>query len=428
MNISQIYRYFRQSTGVCTDTRKVKPDNIFIALKGENFNGNHFVKYALELGASFVIVDEKQAVVNEQCIYVEDGLKTLQKLANYHRNRFTLPVIAITGSNGKTTTKELMIAVLQKKYTVHHTEGNLNNHIGVPLTLLNIQTKHDISIVELGANHQNEIGALCEIAEPDYGLITNVGKAHLEGFGSFEGVIKGKTELYEYIKENGRLVFVNEQDDILIDKSDDIPRMFYGPRKNEVSLIRESPELHIKWGNDKIHTQLPGKYNFQNIQAAIAIGTYFRVDKELIIQAIEEYCPDNSRSQVIKTQSNTIILDSYNANPTSMIAAIDNLRYYQSKHNSKVIILGDMLELGEQSVAFHKQILELIEQYEFDNVLLVGPHFQKAGNDTNTSFYFFEDSVQAAKYIERQQPKDAVILIKGSRGIKMEKILKALPN
>ena len=427
MNISQIYRYFLQSTGVCTDTRKIKNGNIFIALKGDNFNGNNFVKYAFESGASFVIVDEKQAVINENCIYVEDGLHTLQKLANYHRNRFTLPVIAITGSNGKTTTKELIISVLKKKFFVHHTEGNFNNHIGVPLTLLNINQKHDISIIEMGANHQKEIESLCVIAEPDYGLITNVGKAHLEGFGGFEGVIKGKTELFKHIKEYGRLLFVNQQDDILMNKSKDIPRMLYGPDKNEISLVRESPELHIKWRGELIHTQLPGKYNFQNIQAAIAIGVYFRVEKPLIIQAIEEYNPDNSRSQVIKTSSNTIILDSYNANPTSVVAAIENLKQYQSKHKLKYVVLGDMLELGEHSFAYHKQILETLEENEFDHVLLVGPCFMESGNSYKTKFHFFEDSLQAAKYIEQHPPEDAVILIKGSRGIKMERILKALP-
>ncbi|MCF8218290.1 MAG: UDP-N-acetylmuramoyl-tripeptide--D-alanyl-D-alanine ligase [Bacteroidales bacterium] len=427
MNISQIYRYFLQSTGVCTDTRKIKNGNIFIALKGDNFNGNNFVKYAFESGASFVIVDEKQAVINENCIYVEDGLHTLQKLANYHRNRFTLPVIAITGSNGKTTTKELIISVLKKKFFVHHTEGNFNNHIGVPLTLLNINQKHDISIIEMGANHQKEIESLCVIAEPDYGLITNVGKAHLEGFGGFEGVIKGKTELFKHIKEYGRLLFVNQQDDILMNKSKDIPRMLYGPDKNEISLVRESPELHIKWRGELIHTQLPGKYNFQNIQAAIAIGVYFRVEKPLIIQAIEEYNPDNSRSQVIKTSSNTIILDSYNANPTSVVAAIENLKQYQSKHKLKYVVLGDMLELGEHSFAYHKQILETLGENEFDHVLLVGPCFMESGNSYKTKFHFFEDSLQAAKYIEQHPPEDAVILIKGSRGIKMERILKALP-
>ena len=427
MNISQIYRYFLQSTGVCTDTRKIKNGNIFIALKGDNFNGNNFVKYAFESGASFVIVDEKQAVINENCIYVEDGLHTLQKLANYHRNRFTLPVIAITGSNGKTTTKELIISVLKKKFFVHHTEGNFNNHIGVPLTLLNINQKHDISIIEMGANHQKEIESLCVIAEPDYGLITNVGKAHLEGFGGFEGVIKGKTELFKHIKEYGRLLFVNQQDDILMNKSKDIPRMLYGPDKNEISLARESPELHIKWRGELIHTQLPGKYNFQNIQAAIAIGVYFRVEKPLIIQAIEEYNPDNSRSQVIKTSSNTIILDSYNANPTSVVAAIENLKQYQSKHKLKYVVLGDMLELGEHSFAYHKQILETLGENEFDHVLLVGPCFMESGNSYKTKFHFFEDSLQAAKYIEQHPPEDAVILIKGSRGIKMERILKALP-
>ena len=428
MNIAELYRYFQKSTGVCTDTRKIEPGNIFIALKGENFNGNRFVKYALNSGAAYAIVDEEDAGINEQCILVDDGLKALQNLANYHRNRFTLPILALTGSNGKTTTKELIIAILKKKYSVHHTVGNLNNHIGVPLTLLNLKKEHDISIIEMGANHQKEIELLCEIAEPDYGLITNVGKAHLEGFGGFQGVIEGKTELYKYISEYGRLVFVNENDTILLDKSEKMQRMLYGPEKDNIVLKRESPELQMNWDGNTIYSQLPGIYNFQNIQAAIGVGMFFRVEKTSIIQAIEGYNPDNSRSQVIKTESNTIILDSYNANPTSMKAAIENIRQFDSSHPSKIVILGDMLELGEQSIELHKEILQLLVKYNFENVLLVGLCFKEAGENFNNKYHFFDDSVQAAEYVKKKPIENAVILIKGSRGIQMEKILKVLPE
>lgn len=424
MELSAIYRYLKKSKGICTDTRKIEKGSIYVALKGENFNGNDFVQQAFDSGASFAIIDEAQANINENCLLVEDTLKCLQELAQYHRSRFSLPVIGLTGSNGKTTTKELIVKVLKRKFNVHFTIGNLNNHIGVPLTLLELDKNSDISIVEMGANHQGEIELLSELCDPDYGLITNVGKAHLEGFGGVAGVIKGKTELYQHIAKQGRLLFVNEQDPVLLDKSESIPRILYGPQKNNLELIDETPLLKIKWKNHIINTQLTGKYNFQNIQAAIAIGGYFRVSDEDIVAAIEQYSPDNSRSQLLQAGTNQIILDSYNANPSSVKAALDNLMTYKSSHKKKVAILGDMLELGDESDALHAEVVRQLAECGFDKVILVGKDFSFA--EKSEQFKVFKDSAEAADFIRANPIQDSVVLIKGSRGIRMERVLTAI--
>ncbi len=422
MNTASLYRYFKKSSGVCTDTRRIRKNCLFIALKGENFNGNQFVEEAFANGASYALVDEKSGVINDSCFLVEDALGSLQELAVYHRKKFTIPVLALTGSNGKTTTKELIVSVLKKKYKVHYTSGNLNNHIGLPITLLNLNESHDISIIEMGANHKGEIKRLCEIGTPDYGLITNIGDAHLEGFGGYEGVIKGKTELYDYIRKQGRLLFVNEEDDLLLEKSRDIPRMLYGPVKNNIRLANETPFLHLELENQLIKTRLTGIYNLQNVHAAFAIGVYFRVDKKDILQALSEYSPDNNRSQVVEFKSNTLILDAYNANPTSVKAALKNLAAYNSNHSKKIVALGDMLELGSDSERLHSGIVALLKAANFDEVILVGPEFIKAAKDS--SFLTFEDSAAAAEYFSEYKPDDFLMLIKGSRGMRMEKILK----
>ncbi|MFO8054466.1 MAG: UDP-N-acetylmuramoyl-tripeptide--D-alanyl-D-alanine ligase [Bacteroidales bacterium] len=425
MDLSAIYKIFKDSAGICSDTRTIKQDCLFFALKGDNFNGNYFTEEAFEKGAKYAVVDQKEAVINEQCVLVENSLKTLQQLANYHRRRFTIPMIAITGSNGKTTTKEIMVAILQKKYHVHYTAANLNNHIGVPLTLLNLNESHEISVVEMGANHQGEIGQLCQIAEPDYGLITNVGMAHIEGFGSFEGVVKAKSELYDYLQKENRPVFVNEQDRILMAKSNAVSRITYGKIKDKLLVQKEFPTLVIQWNNIPVKTNLTGAYNLDNINAAIAVGNYFRVRKKDMIEAIEQYNPDNSRSQLIQTKNNTIILDAYNANPTSVRAALENLHKYDSGRSEKIVALGDMLEMGTESVKFHEQVVELLKQYHFDQVILVGNTF--ASLDEAQAFNVFKDSAQAVEFFQSSPPDNALILLKGSRGIRMERLLKAIP-
>lgn len=426
MRISKLYQIFLSSTGVCTDTRKITDGSLFIALKGEHFDGNQFVKQAFNSGAAYALVDNKEAVINENCFLVENSMVALQQLANYHRKRFFFPVIALTGSNGKTTTKELLVAILKQKYNVLYTQGNFNNHIGVPLTLLKLKAEHDIAVIEMGANHQGEIKALCEIAEPDYGLITNIGRAHLEGFGGIQGVIKGKTELYRFIKDSGRLLFVNEQDELLTKHSEGISRVFYGPQKNQLKLSQKTPLLWLQWKQQNIQTQMTGAYNAQNIQAALGIGLYFRVEVDDIIAALESYSPDNSRSQIIHAGTNVIILDAYNANPTSVKVAVENLKAYESKHSSKMIALGDMLELGDESLVFHQQIYDFVKAQDFDKTIFVGQEFKNVVAQHGE--HIFDTSSQAAAYLASAPPEDAVVLIKGSRGIRMETLLKAVTS
>ncbi len=430
--ISELYSLFRQFPVVTTDSRKTAPGTIFFALKGESFNGNQFAGSALQQGCSYVLIDEEQYYTGEKCILVKDCLVTLQELAKYHRTQLKIPFIAITGSNGKTTTKEYIKNVLSKGYNVLATTGNLNNHIGVPLTLLSITPQVEIAIIEMGANHIGEIAQLCEIAQPDFGLITNMGKAHIGEFGSFEAIVKAKTELYQYLRKKGGKIFINSSNELLVSNAAGLEQITYGSSPADFcscELAGTSPFLQVKYENELISSQLIGKYNFENIAAAICIGKYFNVEIKKIKQAIEEYAPSNNRSQILHTKTNTLILDAYNANPSSMRAAIEN--FCEMKGENKWLILGDMRELGKYEVEEHKNILELISAKKLTHVVLVGEVFIKATAelrpDTFTPRLFKNSDELAARLKEQplsQEPSH--ILIKGSRGIKLEKVVEFL--
>lgn len=429
--MDKIYSAFLNSTGVCTDTRKILKGSIFFALKGPSFNANSFALKALELGASFAVIDEEIKRNDTRLLKVTDVLTALQQLATYHRNKFSIPVIGLTGSNGKTTTKELIAAVLKTKFNVLFTEGNLNNHIGVPLTLLQLKKEHTIAVIEMGANHQGEINLLSNIANPTHGLITNVGKAHLEGFGGFEGVIKGKTELYDYLKKNNGTIFCNHNNNFLKPLCENYQHVvYYGYDEKAFvngSVAESIPYLSLEWKsreNSKINktkTQLTGEYNLENVLSAIVIGKFFSVDDDSINSAIENYAPSNQRSQVVKKNSNTIILDAYNANPTSMSAALRNLD--ENYSGKKIIILGEMLELGNESLKEHKNILNQIASMQKENLILVGSLFGQA-DEKHTGIHF-SDSEKAKEFIISKNISDATVLIKGSRGSKMEKVFEA---
>ena len=406
---------------------------MFFALKGENFNGNEFAEDALKRGAAYSIVEEEEYAVAEKCILVDNVLIALQTLATYHVRQLNIPVIAITGSNGKTTTKELVSAVLSKKYNVHATKGNLNNHIGVPLTILSMERSAEMLVIELGANHVGEIGQLCLIAQPSFGLITNIGKAHLEGFGSLEGVVKAKGELYEHITEKEGLLFVNGSDDRLLDLSQGTTRILYGSDESNdcvCSLADSNPYLKIKWidktkatdGENIISSKILGEYNFDNIVAAISIGDHFEVTPSDIKAAVEEYLPSNNRSQIIDTNNNKIVLDAYNANPMNMKAALES--FFQMEGENKVLILGDMLELGDYAAEEHRVIAKLIQEQNINNVLLVGENFGKLKDAY--SFVHFRTSGDAAKYLTETPLTDSLVLIKGSRGIGLESLVELL--
>jgi UDP-N-acetylmuramoyl-tripeptide--D-alanyl-D-alanine ligase len=427
MNIQELYQIFLQHPKVQTDTRKIQQGEIFFALKGENFNGNLFASAAFEKGAVAVVVDEDPGFKDSRIILTENVLKTLQDLAKYHRQLLNIPVLAITGSNGKTTTKELIHAVLSSHYKTYTTEGNLNNHIGIPLTLLKIKKDAEIAVVEMGANHQREIASYCDYVLPTHALINNVGKAHLEGFGGLEGVKKGKGELYDYIRASGGTVFINNDLDYLREMSTGIKNLFtYGSENALVTgiLIRSEPYLEVKINQPEaigtIATQLVGNYNTPNVLAAVAVGIYFNVPTDKIKEAIEHYQPSNSRSQLIKWESNEIILDAYNANPTSMKAAIEN--FAARSGTDKVLMLGAMAELGEESVAEHRQIVEMISKYKWKAVVLVGGDFRLV----HKTYSFFKDSEEAADWFNHQDFERSAILIKGSRSSKMEKIISKL--
>jgi UDP-N-acetylmuramoyl-tripeptide--D-alanyl-D-alanine ligase len=430
-NLEELYSIYLKHQQVCTDTRKIIPGSLFFALKGETFNANSFAAQAIEKGCSFAIIDEEQYKAGEKYILVNDVLHTLQQLATFHRKQLNIPVIGITGTNGKTTTKELIHAVLSKKYKVCSTQGNFNNHIGVPLTILSIQKDIEIAVVEMGANHPNEIKELCEISVPDYGLITNIGKAHLEGFGSIEGVVKTKKELYDSIQSSNGKVFVCSDNSLLMNISKGIERKTYGvfPMSDcRGEIIESNPLLKIKWLNNSlikeihISTNLIGFYNFENVMAAICVGEYFGVNAGDIKDAIENYFPSNNRSQIIRTGKNTILMDAYNANPTSMEVSIMNFRH--TSCDKKFVIIGDMLELGKESVIEHEKILKLIEYSEFENIILVGKVFCSLNKPDN--FIAFNDVSEASSYIKEKKPTGFNILIKGSRGIKLEKLLEYL--
>lgn len=422
--LSQLHQLFLESTGICTDTRKLKKGNLYLALKGDNFNGNNFAAKALELGADYSIVDEQPEEQNDHIIKVEDGLDTLQKLAAYHRKYLNLPILSITGSNGKTTTKELIREVLSKKYKTVSTKGNLNNHIGVPLTLLSMNKETEFGIVEMGANHQGEIASLCKIAQPDYGYITNFGKAHLEGFGGVEGVIKGKSELYNYLIKNNKTIFINYDDEIQVEKSKGTDIISFSEGKNathQITFLKADPFVKINTEDTQINSQLIGTYNAKNIAAAICIGKYFKIPVKAIKEAIESYQPTNNRSQIINQNSNQIILDAYNANPTSMKAALENLEAIPAKN--KIAILGDMFEVGNTSAEEHQIIIDLLEKLEFSTMLACGKNFYQTSTQEVLKFENFED---LKNYIQRNNFENATILIKGSRGMALERILEAL--
>ena len=424
MKIDEIYQYFLQCNSVSTDTRKIEPNSLFIALKGDNFDANTYAQEALNKGAKYAIIDDKQYNNEEgKMLLVDDSLKTLQELANYHRKQLGLPIIALTGSNGKTTTKELINCVLSKKYTTKATIGNLNNHIGVPLTLLTFNGTTDIGIVEMGANHQKEIEFLCTIAEPDFGYITNFGKAHLEGFGGVEGVIKGKSELYSYLIKNNKILFINQDDTLQNNKSINQNRYTFSLNEDsniKIKSVNANPMVTIEFNNLNIKSHLIGIYNANNINAAIAIGSYFNISDLEIKEAIENFIPNNNRSQLLEKNSNHIILDAYNANPSSMAAALNN--FIQLESNEKLAVLGDMFELGEDSSIEHMNIVKSLEKNTKIEVFFVGKDFYLHKNNQE-HFHFYEDFDSFSKQFAFTKLKNKTILIKGSRGMALERTL-----
>lgn len=426
MRIEEIYQCFLQCNSVSTDTRKIEPNSLFIALKGDNFDANTFAQEALNKGAQFVIIDNKNYYTDEnKMLLVSDSLKTLQELANYHRKQLGLQIIALTGSNGKTTTKELINCVLSKKYNTKATIGNLNNHIGVPLTLLSFKEDTDIGIVEMGANHQKEIEFLCSIAEPDFGYITNFGKAHLEGFGGFEGVIKGKSELYNYLIQNNKTIFTNTDDALQDEKTVNSNRYTFSlEKKSDVKIEATSanPMVKINFNNQTIQSHLIGIYNANNINAAITIGKYFNISDESIKEAIENYIPNNNRSQLIEKNSNHIILDAYNANPSSMGAAITN--FAQLEGNKKIAILGDMFELGKESLTEHKKVIQILENTDIETYFIGHDFFANKIEKSNLHFYNSYESF--SQNFKKVSSKDLTILIKGSRGMALERTLEII--
>ena len=422
MNIHKLYQLYQQSYKVSTDTRKIESDSLFFALKGDNFNGNEFAEDALKKGASYAIIDEKKYQSQSNIVLVEDVLKSLQSLAAYHRKQLGIPIIGLTGSNGKTTTKELINAVLSSTYKTVSTIGNLNNHIGVPLTLLSMTPETEIGIVEMGANHLKEIEFLCDITLPDYGYITNFGKAHLEGFGSLEGVIKGKTELYRHLKKRNKIVFVNVNDPLQIEKSEGVQSITFGSESTSLNIkfIEADPFVVLQYDSVIINSKLIGAYNFNNIAAAIAIGDHFNVSDEAIKDSIENYLPANNRSQIIQKGSNTIILDAYNANPTSMKAALDNLSGLTDIN--KIAILGDMFELGLDTTIEHQRIADLITTLGIEKIYLIGDNFfrtvpKKANIELFRTFDEFKAHISDLKFDQ------STLLIKASRGMALERIV-----
>jgi UDP-N-acetylmuramoyl-tripeptide--D-alanyl-D-alanine ligase len=415
MKIAALYKLYTQHFLVDTDTRTIRKNTLFFALKGANFNGNSFAEEALNLGASFAIVDEKAYQTKKNIILVDTVLETLQQLANYHRRKLGIRIIGLTGSNGKTTTKELIAIVLRKKYNIQATKGNLNNPIGVPLTLLSMTDKTELGIVEMGANHQKEIEFLCTLCEPDFGYITNFGKAHLAGFGGIAGVIKGKSELYTFLKENNKTAFINPEDKIQLEKSKALQTVNF--KIDELKFIEVTPFVKLSYRDITIQSNLIGVYNYSNIAAAISIGTYFKVSKEEIKEAIESYVPQNNRSQIIETANNKIILDAYNANPSSMTVALEN--FAAIKTDNKVVIMGDMFELGEESIYEHQAIVDLATSLSFDEIFLVGENFHQ----TVTEKHQFLSYNLLEAYIKKNPLEKQSILIKGSRGMRLERIL-----
>lgn len=426
--MEQLYNRYQQSSGIQTDTRALKQGELFFALKGPHFNGNLFAARALDEGASAVVIDEPVLEPSDRVFLLPDALTALQQLAHHHRKQFSIPFIGITGSNGKTTTKELIHAVLSTQFITFTTKGNLNNHIGVPLTLLSIKKEAQMAIVEMGANHQQEIAAYCTIALPTHGIITNCGKAHLEGFGGVEGIRKGKGELYDHLASSNGTAFINSELEYLRPMAMNIQhKLFYGNQQGNVrtevlhsSSLLSLEVVHPQWGKQIISTQLVGAYNRANVEVALCVGDYFGIPFEKMKAAIEAYCPDNARSQLIQKRSNTIVLDAYNANPSSMSAAIDNFSNMEGAH--KWVCLGGMMELGEDSLTEHQLIVQQLQKGKFETVMLVGGDFLR----TDHPFLSFANAEDAKTWLTDHLPEHTLLLIKGSRSMKMEKLLDAL--
>lgn len=433
MSLTELYQIFKKHPSVCTDTRKITANCLFFALKGDSFNGNTFADTALEQGATFVIIDDPAVKKDERYILVRDVLETLQNLARHHRRQLNIPVIGITGSNGKTTTKELLNSVLSQQYKTYATQGNLNNHIGVPLTLLSISNDTELAIIEMGANHQKEIEFLSEIAKPTHGLITNVGKAHLEGFGGFEGVKLAKGELYTYLQKNDCTVFINHNNNELMDMSR-LAKLnklvFYGCGFGNFvngELVETNPTISVQWNKEPDHTayiaqsDLTGTYNFENILSAICVGNFFKLSPGQINKGIADYKPVNNRSQITKTEHNTLICDYYNANPSSMEVALDNLATIPGEH--KVMILGDMFEMGHEATDEHQKIIEKAQTVRADQRIFIGAEFYKLKNNIDT---FYQNTAEAYQALNAKGIKHSTILIKGSRGMQLEKLVELL--
>ncbi len=422
MKIKELYNLYNQNYKVTTDTRLNIKNSIFFALKGHNFNGNKYANDALKKGANYAVVDEKKYQTGKKIILMDDVLQTLQDLAKFHRQTLNIPIIALTGSNGKTTTKELIYAVLKEKYNCVATKGNLNNHIGVPLTLLSVPPNTEIAVIEMGANHPKEIKMLCEIALPDFGYITNFGKVHLEGFGSLEGVIKAKTELYDHLKMNKKMVFVNTNDNIQMEHAIGIKKVTFGSLNSDypIEFVDANPFVKLIFNKINLQSKLIGKYNYLNIACAIAIGKYFNVSDEHIKKGIENYIPSNNRSQILYKNSNKIILDAYNANPNSMEAALENLSQLTDKN--KIAILGDMFEIGKNTMQEHQHIVDLIEESDFNKCILIGEIFSKI-RIADKRIVQFKTYDEFKDEFNKIQIENGTILIKASRGMALERVL-----
>jgi UDP-N-acetylmuramoyl-tripeptide--D-alanyl-D-alanine ligase len=416
MNIQDIYSLFIKSNGVSTDTRNIKEGQLFFALKGGNFNGNKYAQQAIDNGASYAIIDEEVYKSSEKCILVDDVLKALQELAHYHRNQFDIPVLGITGSNGKTTTKELIHAALSTQYNVHYTKGNFNNHIGVPLTLLEMPSDTEIAIIEMGANHMKEIELLSSIADPTHGIINNCGLAHIEGFGSADNIKKGKGELYDHIRSKNGTLFVNSQLDYLMEMSEGVDRVLY----ENIQLNTTQPCLNLEVDGLAFDVRLIGSYNIPNISAAYCIGRHFNIDSQKIIEGLSAYQPEGLNRSELKTfKEANIIMDAYNANPTSMDAALDS--FNSEDYSSKLVILGDMFELGDTSDKEHQKILIKLSELPFDGKVVVGEIFDR--NNCDEEIISFENTEALKEWFDQQDIAGSSILIKGSRGMKLESLI-----
>lgn len=431
-SIESLYQHYLKHPVICTDTRNITPGCLFFALRGDNFDANTFAEKALTNGAAYAIIDNLAYKTSKQCILVPDVLTTLQDLARHHRAQLNIPVIGLTGSNGKTTTKELIKAVLSEKYKTFATKGNLNNHIGVPLSILSLTNDTELAVIEMGANHQKEIEFLCTIARPTHGLITNIGMAHLDGFGGFEGVKKGKAELYTHLKNNHGIAFINRNNPYLLEMSAtaDLDKVvYYGTESTDTisgKLVKTDPLIEISWsdkaGTYETSVNLTGSYNFENILASICIGSFFDVTPAQISKGLSGYFPNNNRSQITKTENNTVICDFYNANPSSMTAALNNIALLSSSR--KVVIIGDMFELGEESAEQHDLIAKQAEQLNVETLVLIGKYFFALKDKYKG--VFFNTPIEAQEFLKENPIKDSLVLLKGSRGMALEQLLPLL--